>query len=121
MGPLGLTWVAMMYLTPPGVGSTSSAALSSSESGAGLTGSPFRNLGKDRQEGPEATDGRCVDSRCKTGSRLVAAAVGRGQVSSGEMQKLRNQMGVLLAQECGHSPGRALQGCGKGERSVVCM
>lgn len=34
----------MMYLMPPGVGSMPSAAFSSSESRAGLTGSPFRNL-----------------------------------------------------------------------------
>lgn len=40
-----------MYLMPPGVGSMPSAALSLSESGAGFTGSPFRNLGKERQEG----------------------------------------------------------------------
>lgn len=38
----------MMYLMTPGVGSMSSAALTSSESRAGLTGSPFRNLGKGR-------------------------------------------------------------------------
>lgn len=40
----------MMYLMLPGVGSIPSAALSSSESGPGFTGSPFRNLGKGRQE-----------------------------------------------------------------------
>lgn len=73
----GLTWVAMMYLMLPGMGSTLSAALNSSESGVGLTGSPFRNLGKVRQEGAKATDERYADTRCERGSRLAAAGAGR--------------------------------------------
>lgn len=44
---VGLTWVAMMYWTPPGLGSTANAAFSSSERRTGTTCSPFRNLGKE--------------------------------------------------------------------------
>jgi hypothetical protein len=37
-----------MYWTPPGMGSQASAAFSSSERGAGVTCSPFRNLGQNK-------------------------------------------------------------------------
>lgn len=40
-----LTWVEMMYLTPPGMGSRARAVFNSSERGTGATCSPFRNLG----------------------------------------------------------------------------
>ena len=53
--------MAMMYLTPPGVGSAPSAALSSSESGTGSTGSPFRNLGDKAGLDGECRDGACAE------------------------------------------------------------
>lgn len=43
--------MAMMYLMLPGTGSMPSAALSSSESRMGSTGSPFRNLGEEGRAG----------------------------------------------------------------------
>lgn len=50
--------MAMIYLTPPGMGSMPSVALSSSESRTGSTGSPFRNLGEEGRAGPQSKDSR---------------------------------------------------------------
>lgn len=50
--------MAMMYLMLPGTGSMPSAALSSSESRMGSTGSPFRNLGEEGRAGLQSKDGR---------------------------------------------------------------
>lgn len=58
--------MAMMYLMPPGVGSVPSAALSSSESGTGSTGSPFRNLG----------DKAGLDGECRGGAHAKQADPG---------------------------------------------
>ena len=70
--------MAMMYLMLPGTGSMPSAALSSSESRTGSTGSPFRNLGEEGRAGLQSKDGRGGTCAALADAGLLGVVIASG-------------------------------------------